>query len=212
MIHFDQITTIKDPKIVLARTLVSSVGRTVFQKCLLEGSENIERGIEAHMHIEHVFYHMAARDDRFIARLMQRDIPCYGMSDGILKKVTHTSQVFPYIGVAALPPPLGDSMDNVVLVVEHVQSHYVLGSLIRAASALGIRDILSTDTHLDLFFRKIVSASEGKVFEARVRRFTSGSEVLELLTQKGYRHITTSPLSRDFEAIALFQKDALTLE
>lgn len=211
MIHIETITTIKDPKIVLARKLTSSIGRTVLQRCLLEGSENIERALEAHMQIEHIFYHIAAHADRLVAQLTQRGIPCYGMSDGILKKVTHTTRVYPYIGVAALPPALSEPMDAVVLVIEHVQSHYILGSLIRAASALGIRDILSTDVQLDLFYRKIISASEGTVFTARVRRFRSASEILDLLTKQGYRHVTTSPLSRDFEAIALFQKDALTL-
>ncbi|GAC1394313.1 MAG: hypothetical protein NVS4B11_18500 [Ktedonobacteraceae bacterium] len=211
MIDFKHITTIKDARIVEARKLISAVGRATLHECLLEGAENIERGLEAHMSIEHVFYHVAAHDDRFIAQLTHRGIPCYAVSDGILKKITHTTEVFPYIGVAAIPQALGETMDNVVLVMEHIQSHYILGTIIKAASALGIRDILSTDPHLDLFFRKIVSASDGKVFEARVKRFRSGREAMGLLQQQGYKLVATSPLSRDFEAIAIFQKESLVL-
>ena len=60
--------------------------------------------------------------------LPHKGIPCYAVSDGILKKITHTSRVFPYIGVAALPQELGEVMDNVVLVMEHIESHYTLGN------------------------------------------------------------------------------------
>lgn len=211
MIDFKHITTIKDPRIVEARKLTSAVGRATLQKCLLEGAENIEHGLDVRMHIEHVFYHVAAHDDRFIAQLTQRGILCYAVSDGILKKITHTSEVFPYIGVADLPEALGEAMDNVVLVIEHIQSHYILGTLIRAASVLGIRDILSTDPHLDLFYRRIVSASAGTVFGARVRRFRSGREALEMLEQQDYRLVATSPLFRSFEAIAIFQRESLVL-
>ncbi len=211
MIDFKHITTIKDPRIVEARVLVSAVGRATLQKCLLEGSENIERGLAARMSIEHVFYDVAAHEDTFIAQLIHKGIPCYAVSDGILKKITHTSRIFPYIGVAALPPELGESMDNVVLVMEHIENHYTLGTLIKAASALGIRDILSVDPHLDLFFRRIVSASNGKVFNARVKRFRSGREALDLLEREGYRLLATSPLSESFEAIAIFQRDSLAL-
>ena len=38
---------------------LDAVGRTTLQKCLLEGFENIERGLAAHMNIEHVFYDVA---------------------------------------------------------------------------------------------------------------------------------------------------------
>ncbi len=211
MIDFKHITTIKDPRIVEARRLTSAVGRATLQKCLLEGSNNIERALAANMTTEHVFYYVSAHDDRFIAQLTHKSIPCYAISDGILKKITHTTELFPYVGVAALPQVLNEEMDNVVLVMEHIQSHYILGTIIKAANALGIRDILSTDPHLDLFYRKIVSASDGKVFEARVKRFRSGREVLELLGQQGYNLVATSPLSREFEAIAIFQKESLVL-
>ncbi len=211
MIDFKHITTIKDPRIVEARQLISTVGRTTLQKCLLEGAENIERGLAAHMSIEHVFYSVAAHDDKFIAQLTHKGILCYAVSDGILKKITHTSRVFPYIAVAALPQELDETMDNVVLVMEHIQSHYILGTLIKAASALGIRDILSVDLHLDLFFRIIVSASDGKVFSARVKRFRSGREALDLLEREGYRLLATSPLSDSFEAIAIFQRESLSI-
>ncbi len=211
MIDFKHITTIKDPRIVEARMLTSAVGRATRQKCLLEGSGNIERALEAHMTIEHVFYYVADHDDKFIAQLTHKGIPCYAISDGLLKKITHTTELFPYVGVSALPQALGETMDNVVLVMEHIQSHYTLGTIIKAANALGIRDILSTDLNLDLFYRKIVSASDGKVFEARMRRFRTGREVLETLLRQGYTLVATSPLSREFESIAIFQRESLVL-
>ncbi|GCE14800.1 TrmH family RNA methyltransferase [Tengunoibacter tsumagoiensis] len=207
MIYFEDITTIKDPRIVEARTLTSAVGRARLKKCLIEGIENIERALAADMHLEHIFYHLAARDDRFLTQLMRQGIACYGLSDGILKKVTHTNYLVPYVGVAALPEEIGTTMDSTVMVIDNTQNHATLGKLIREARISGLRDLISTDHEIDLFFRNIVTSSAGAVFGSRLKRCYSAREALDLLQRQGYQLMTTHPLTRDFAGLAVFQTE-----
>src|SRR5271157_3693738 len=99
----EPITSIKDPRVVEARELTSASARARKRKCLLEGAESIQWALSAHLPIEHVFYQAAISDDPLLITLCEKCLPCYAVTDGILKKISDTSYLVPYIGVAHLP-------------------------------------------------------------------------------------------------------------
>lgn len=110
------------------------------------------------------------------------------MSEGILKKISDTSYLVPLIGVARLPA-VGEGLEQAgdfVLVLDRIQDHGNLGTIIRTASAFGIRTLLSTTPDLDIYYKKVVSASRGKTFEVRLSKFFSAIEALAVLKQCGY--------------------------
>ncbi|GHO94752.1 hypothetical protein KSF_048000 [Reticulibacter mediterranei] len=213
MTQTGQITSIKDPRVAEARELTAASARTRLHKCLLEGSESIVWAIEARLPIEHVFYSASHEHDPVLSQLHQHGIPSYLVSDGILKKISDTSYLVPLLGVARISQALTEpeTMGDFVVVLDRVQDHGNIGTIVRTASAFGIRDIVSTTSSLDLFYKKIISASRGRVFETRVQRFQSGGEAIAALKQRGYQVIATSPYARDIQAMAPLQARPVAL-
>ncbi len=193
------ITSIKDARVIEARELTSVAGRTRFLKTQLEGEESIQWALEAHLLVEHVFYSTNLRQRTFLETLQARNIACYEVSEGILKKISATSYLVPVIGIARLPSASGRSFPggDFVLVLDRVQDHGNLGTIIRTASAVGIRELISTTPSLDLYSKKVVSASRGKAFDA--------------LKQRGYQIVATSPHAREIQAMAPLEHKPVAL-
>ena len=204
MMQSFHITSIKDARVVEARELTSVAGRARFQKTQLEGEESVQWALEAHLIVEHVFYSANLRPRAFLEMLQARGIACYAVSDGILKKISDTSYLVPVIGIARLPaaPERSLPQGDFVLVLDRVQDHGNLGTIIRTASAFGIRELISTTPSLDLSFKKVVSASRGKAFEAHLHAFTSAHAAMAVLKQRGYQIVATSPHAHEIQAMA----------
>lgn len=137
------ITSIKDPRVVEARELTSASARARKRKYLLEVAQSIQWALSAHLPVEHVFYHAAISDDPLLIILREKCLPCYAVTDGILKKISDTSYLVPYIGVAFLPRERSaqDAIGDVVIVLDRVLDHGNIGTIIPTASAFGVRDM-----------------------------------------------------------------------
>ncbi|MBO0795439.1 MAG: hypothetical protein J2P36_31480 [Ktedonobacteraceae bacterium] len=209
----EYITSIKDPRVMEARELTSASGRSRLHKCLLEGPESIQWAMEAGLQIDHVFSSAGYERDRFYAQLREQHIPCYLTTEGILKKISDTSYLVPYLGVARLPDehPATDSTGDFAIVLDHVQDHGNIGTIIRTASAFGIRDLVSTTSTLDIYYKKIIAASRGRVFEMHMQRYPSGTEAIAALKRRGYQIIATSPYARDIQSLAPLQAKPVAL-
>jgi TrmH family RNA methyltransferase len=207
------ITSIKDARIVEARELTSVAGRARFQKMQLEDEESIQWALEAHLHVEHVFYSTNLRQLDFLEALHARGIACYAVSEGILKKISDTSYLVPVIGIARLPaaPTRPFPESDFVLVLDRVQDHGNLGTIIRTASAFGIRELISTTPARDLYFKKVVSASRGKAFEVSLHAFASAHAAIAALKQRGYQILATSPRAREIQAMVPLQHKPVAL-
>jgi TrmH family RNA methyltransferase len=213
MIHIQQITSIKDERVVEARELTSASGRMRLRKIQLEGTEGIQWALEARLTVEHIFYSANLRQHDELTPFQGRGIPCYAVSDGILKKISDTSYLVPIIGIAQLPAERAEqeASDDFVLVLDRVQDHGNLGTIIRTASAFGIRELVSTTPDVDIYFKKVVSASRGKTFEASLRKFSLASEAITALKQRGYQIVATSPYARDIQSMAPLQQKPVAL-
>lgn len=213
MMLSEHITSIKDARVVEARELTSASGRARLQKCLLEGAESIQWAIEAHLPVEHVFFSTRQVDDPFFQRLQEQHISCLAVTEAILKKISDTSYLVPYIGVAHLPSELlhTELMGDFVVVLDQVLDHGNIGTIIRTASAFGIRDILSTTSPLDIYYKKIVTASRGRVFQTRLHHYPSGTQALAALKRLGYQIIATSPYGRTLQSLASLQAKPVAL-
>ncbi|MBV9710512.1 MAG: hypothetical protein JO011_06335 [Ktedonobacteraceae bacterium] len=209
----EQITSIKDARVAEARELTSASGRARLQKCLLEGVESIRWALESGMHIEHVFYGSGYERDPLYQMLHEHHVPCYLVSEGILKKISDTSYLVPYLGVVDVPASLStpDGMGDFIVVLDRVLDHGNIGTIIRTASAFGIRDLVSTTPMLDIYYKKIVSASRGRVFDMHVKKYASGGEAMADLQRHGYQVIATSPYARTLQSMTPLQAKPIAL-
>jgi TrmH family RNA methyltransferase len=166
------------------------------------------------MPIEHVFV-ASGQSDYPVYRLIEaKHIPCYVISEGILKKISDTSYLIPLLGVARLPAQSETTTrtkGELVVVLDRVLDHGNIGTIIRTASAFGIHDLVSTTSDLDIHYKKIVSASRGRVFAMHVQRYTSGVEAVNALKAQGYQVVATSPHARYLQAQVPLQAKPIAL-
>lgn len=208
----EQITSLKDERVQAARDLTTAAGRKHAGKALLWGAEPVQWALDYHLPIDHVFFHPSVESSPLLSRLNEQRIPCYSVSEGILKKISDSSYLIPLIGVVRLPAAGAlTGMGDFVIVLDRVVDHGNLGTIIRTANAFGIHHLISTTPDLDLSFKKIIDASRGTVFQSRLHRFPSGSAAIAALKEQGYQVVATSPYARDLQGTAPLRSKPIAL-
>jgi TrmH family RNA methyltransferase len=203
------ITSIKDKRIVEARALASAAGRRERGKCLLEGEQIIAWALDAGVPVERVFF-AGPGEHPLLARLAAAGIECLTVTDGVLKKIAGRSYTVPFIGVARIDTPPGEPGDFVI-VLDGVQDFGNIGTIVRTAKAFGVRDLAATSLDFDLYYRKTIEASRGKVFEVRLSRFNSPDEAVEHLKRRGFQIVATSPHGSALQSAARLQPRPVAL-
>lgn len=211
--NIERITSIKDARVLEARTLSSISGRRQAQKCLLEDAQIITWALEAGVPIERVFFHEKLTEHPLLVQLQEHQIACYAVSDGILKKISDTRYLIPLLGVAPLPSDLDDQsrLHDFVLVLDDVRDFGNLGTIIRTARAFGLRDLLATTPDIDLWHRKTIEASRGNVFDVRLKRLTSAAATITFLQQRGFQIVATSPYAPQLQSAVRLQPKPIAL-
>lgn len=208
----ENIHSIKDPRVIHARTLVTAHGRLESGDFLLEGMEQIIWGLEANLHIRHVFIWDKFSDhDSLIALLASLNISYFFVSDGILKKITDTSYVIPCIAVTKQPDIKKANIPEMAIVLDNLVDHGNIGTIIRSAAAFGIKTIVSTMPGADFFYKKIIDASRGKVFEAQFTKFSNDRDAIQYLKKQGYQIVATSPHAKTIQSLAVLSNRPVAL-
>ena len=153
-----KITSIKDARVVEARSLGSASGRLAAQKFLLEGEEQILWAIHSSCKIEHIFVHDHQSNAPILAELKKKNIPLFFVTDGILKKITDTSYLIPFVGVVRFPP-MEKNKSDCVIVLDEVNDFGNVGTIVRTAAAFAIHEFVSTKENQDFFYKKTISTS-----------------------------------------------------
>lgn len=207
------ITSIKNPAIEQARALTSFKGRKVLKKLLLEGKEHIEWALSEGISIECVFFESKELENPFVAKLLQHDILCYSTPASILKKISDTSFVIPFVGVATIPQEtfLDSTRNDFIVVLDHLKDHGNIGTIVRSAHAFGITNVVMVAPDIDLFYKKIIDASRGKVLSTKTHSFDTSIVAINELKKAGYQIIATSPRGSSVQSIAALKKNPIAL-
>jgi TrmH family RNA methyltransferase len=205
------ITSIKDERVIEARSLQTSTGRLAAQKFLLEGIEPILWSIDSPCQLQHVFAHDKLKDHPGIEKLKSEKVPVYFVSDGILKKITDTSYLSPFVGVANFPKQISNQKSDLVVVLDGVSDFGNIGTIVRTAAAFGIREFISTEDNQDFFYKKTIDASRGTVFSSHLKRFKSGTEAVQHLKQQGYQIAVTTPYNSVIQSFAQIEEKPIAI-
>ncbi|MBN1875033.1 MAG: RNA methyltransferase [Anaerolineae bacterium] len=212
MINWPIITSIKDPKIVEARDLTSATGRRHAHKCLLEGEQIIHWALQRNTPIDYVLFHNRVENHPLLDALVEHNVTCYAVSDGILKKVTDTRYLIPFVGVARVKPlPEEYTMGNFVILLDGVQDYGNIGTIIRTAQGFSIRDLLTSEPDFDLYYRKTIEASRGHVFDTRLTPCASSVAAVQRLKADGYQIVATSSYGDNLQTLAKLENKPLAL-
>jgi TrmH family RNA methyltransferase len=216
MAERDKITSIKDERVIEARELSTVAGRRRRGKFLLEGEQAMRWALDAGVRLEHIFvsdkpgfFESAA----ILPLLDSKGIPVYSVSEGILKKITDTNYVVPLVGVGKIheSKTISAEYGDFVLLLDGVEDHGNIGTIVRTARSFGIKTLVATGSDIDLFYRKTIDASRGKVFAIRLERFGSSREAITKLKRLGYQIVATSPRAPILQSAVKLERKPLAL-
>ncbi len=188
------ITSIKDERVVFARSLQKKSERIRTRSFLVEGKEAIEWVMKSPCELRYMFAH-----DK--ESLETWSVPILRCSEGIMKKISTASHLIPFIGIARLPEEVRDQSD-IVAVFDGVQDFGNIGTIVRTAHAFGIDDFVSTTENFDLFQRKSVDASRGSVFSSRLENFPDAKSSVAALKKRGYQIVVTALEGSTLQSLA----------
>lgn len=205
------ITSIKDERVIEARLLQTSKGRIAEKKLLLEGKEQILWAIQNKCQIDHVFVYDKEKNSDFSEKLRSKHLILCFCSDGILKKITDTSYLVPFVGVAKAKNQQENFRQDFVIVLDGLQDFGNIGTIIRTAAAFGIHDFITTDENLDFSYKKTIDSSRGTVFSSQLHRFKSGTEAINHLKEAGYQIAVTTPHASTIQSFAKVEQKPIAL-
>ncbi|MBP2329623.1 TrmH family RNA methyltransferase [Kibdelosporangium banguiense] len=196
------IDSIKDERIAAARALSTRAGRLAAGRCLIEGASLIRQVLDAGASLCYALH--AEEDTDLRAELLSAGVPVHVAREGLLRKVIGSAKPVSWLAVAVLPPEVGRSepYGDFALVCDKVADPGNLGTIVRTARALGVRDIVLTDESTDLGSRRVLDAARGAVLGARVRRFADPLHAVKSLQGAGFQVVVTSPRGPHLQSLA----------
>lgn len=204
------IDSIKDEKIVLARSLQTLKGREQHGRMLLEGEQILDWAIAYQIPIEYVL--VAKRTaPALIDKYLSQGIDLYEVSTGIQKKVAGRSYLVPVLGVGQMLDDPSSGPPDFLMVLDNVKDFGNIGTIIRTCHAFGIHNLVSTTHTLDLYQKKTIEASRGSVFATRLTKLDSGSAAVRFLQKKGYQIVATSPRGKHIQSLVELEQKPVAL-
>ncbi|PRX23137.1 TrmH family RNA methyltransferase [Orenia metallireducens] len=200
------LTKLKDPLIQEARELSKIKNRIIKNKIQLRGLEQIKWAKDAGLEIKSIF--ISKNEDP--TNYEQFSAPIYQTSNGILKKITETNYLIPAVGVAE---PLADKEEfgEFVLLLDDINDHGNIGTIIRTGRAYGINDFITTNADFDPYIPKTIDASRGTSFKVNFKRYSSPEQAVSYLKEQGYQIIATSPHGKSLQSTVDLDKKPIAL-
>ena len=127
------ITSIKEEIVELARALHSSKERLTTRKFIVEGEEQILWAMHSLCHLACAFIHDKLQSHPLAKKLKEQKIPYYFVSDGIIKKITETSYLIPFVGIVE-EAKISQLQDDFIVVLDGIQDFGNIGTIIRTWS------------------------------------------------------------------------------
>lgn len=169
---------------------------------MLEGAKLLEVALEEGVALEAVYHApeapASARIADLLARAQDRGARVFALRAGVLERVADTVTPQPLCAIApSRDVPLaelvgaGEARRLPVVVCLGVRDPGNLGAILRSADAAGCAGVVVCDESTDVYNPKVVRASAGAVFRARIAVAAGAGEVVEALRAAGLRLVAT---------------------
>lgn len=194
----ERITSLKNPRVVLWRSLKERKGRRESGCFLVEGRKMVEEALRASFPVEALLV-----DEKRIGEFaLAQGIPTYALPENVLAAVcdTKTPQ-----GIAAVVRiQYGARLGRRVVALDGVQDPGNVGTIIRTADAAGLDGVLFSDQCADVFSPKTLRATMGSIFRMPIQVTDDLPAALCCLRQKGY-----SILSSQLDGEPFYQRSSV---
>lgn len=186
------ISSIKDEHLAQVRALSSRAGRLAAGRCLLEGPALISQALDAGARLRFAI-RVEGAGGELATRLVASGVRLLDVRDSVLRQALRTPRPVGWVAVADLAAEHEDAAyGDFAVVLDNVLDPGNLGTIVRTALGLGVRDVVCTDEKTDLSSRKVLDASRATVLRARVHRFDSARRAVVALRERGFEIVVTS--------------------
>jgi len=202
-----KITSIKDPNIIEARKLQTNTYRKQTNKTLLYGIEQINWAVERNLEIENIFTLLGNDVSYFSQKIQSKISTC---TEGILKKISGTNYLVPYMAIAKVNK-LNSATSDFVVVLDGLQDFGNIGSIVRTSQGFSINEFMFVNMQSDPFARKVIDSSRGTVFNSKISEYCNDESAVNALKEAGYQIIVTSPHAKNLQSQAPLQNKNIAL-
>lgn len=155
-----KISSLSNPMIQYVTTLHKSKNRYQNQQFLVEGWHLVEEAFK-HQAVAAIF----VEENAFASfpELAKSQAKIYLVSKAIIKKITQTVTPQPIVALCNFTKfPV--AKENNFVFLDNIQDPSNLGAILRSCCAFGVEKIFLSETSVDTYNAKVISASKGAIF------------------------------------------------
>lgn len=198
-----EITSLQNPKIKKALSLLDRRDRNDSGLFLIEGYRELKRAVDQRTRVQALFFceelFLGENEPELIAEVGTQGAELYACSEAVFHKLSYRDRPDGLIAIGVqMHKQLSDiRLDNLphspfFLVAEAIEKPGNLGTILRSCDAVGVDGVIVCDRCTDIYNPNVVRASVGTLFTVPVIETTS-QETIGWLKKNGIRTVATSP-------------------
>ena len=181
----EYISSVKNPRIILWKSLLSRKGREAVNAFIVEGTRMVQEALASSFEVKAVLI----REDFIPPFAVPQDIPVYSLSVHVFSAVTDTRTPQ---GIAAVLTkrslPLSGKR---FIAMDAVQDPGNVGTIVRTADAAGFDGIILGPECADLFSPKVLRSTMGSIFRMGFSFPQNLVETMQKFRSQGYSVISS---------------------
>lgn len=164
------ISSSQNERVKLVRALQTQAKARRKENCIvLEGVRLVADAIEAGVKLEFVLYNS---ESDLLARLYRADVPCYEVSDAIMREISDTATPQGIIAVAPMPKSTLTKSPSLVLLLDAIADPGNLGTILRTAAAAAVEVVILLPGCVDPYNPKVLRSGMGAHFRLPISAMT----------------------------------------
>jgi len=191
----ETLTSLKNPKAAVWRTLKDKKGRDEQNAFLVEGVRMVREALSSSFPIQAILL----REDFFPDFSFPDSVPVYILSESVFRSVCDTKT--PQGIAAVLKRTTKEASGQFLLALDCVQDPGNVGTMIRTADAAGFNGVIISPDCADLFSPKVLRSSMGSIFRLG---FSFPDSLPDMLNQ--YRHDGYSVISSQLDGSSFYNR------
>jgi TrmH family RNA methyltransferase len=174
----------RSPLLLKCRDLHGSKGRREHGAFLIEGENSVAAALAARFALQEVLV-SAAHEEKWRVRLEERGIDYSVAAPELVAHAAEARTSPEILGVAPLPVEEPEAeIGGLTLILDGVSDPGNVGTLLRAADAVGSSRVWATPGSADFYSPKVVRASAGSLFSFKyLPRVLAAEEALQVLAR-----------------------------
>lgn len=185
------LSSLKNPRVMLARKLHRRRGRVEERAFLVEGPQGVSQALEADAPILDLFV-TEGFDGEVLEQAEAAGARAVAVSDQVMRAISDTTTPQGVAAIVAMPESnlrSAVAQADLVLVLDEVRDPGNAGTLMRSARAAGARAVIFTRGSVDPYAPKTVRSSAGSLLGLHVVTDVGFEEAAGELKESGFRLI-----------------------